>query len=91
MELILLIAIAILVTVLLVLALTKGNNQNASGTITNSPTPTNAREPGGTETAVSGNLRMEMTQTLNQNMQQLQDVLHKNMMTTGELQRQSST
>ena len=33
-------------------------------------------------------LRMEMTQVLNQNMQQLQDVLHKNMMTTGELQRQ---
>lgn len=31
---------------------------------------------------------MEMTQVLNQNMQQLQDVLHKNMMTTGELQRQ---
>jgi len=30
-------------------------------------------------------LRLEMTQTLNQNMQQLQDVLHKNMLTNGDL------
>lgn len=30
-------------------------------------------------------LRMEMTQTINQSMQQLQDALHKNMITNGEL------
>ncbi|WP_071146612.1 DNA recombination protein RmuC [Bacteroides ihuae] len=33
-------------------------------------------------------LRMEVMQTLNQSMQQLQDAMHKNMLTTGELQRQ---
>jgi len=33
-------------------------------------------------------LRMEVIQTLNQSMQQLQDAMHKNMLTTGELQRQ---
>lgn len=33
-------------------------------------------------------LRLEVTQTLNQSMQQLQDAMHKNMLTTGELQRQ---
>lgn len=33
-------------------------------------------------------LRMEMSQTLVQSTQQMQDVLHKNMLTSGELQRQ---
>src|SRR3712207_2462965 len=33
-------------------------------------------------------LRMEITQAFDRNMQQIQDALHKNMITNGELQRQ---
>jgi DNA recombination protein RmuC len=33
-------------------------------------------------------LRMELTQTLNENIRQMNDAMHKNMMTNGELQRQ---
>lgn len=87
MELILLLFIAVLQVALLVLMLVKGNGRTRNDGIqaTLHQQMQQNREELGRNIR---ELRIEMTQTLNQGMQQLQDAMHKNMMTTGELQRQ---
>lgn len=87
MELILLLFIAVLQVALLVLMLVKGNSRTRNDGIqaTLHQQMQQNREELGRNIR---ELRIEMTQTLNQGMQQLQDAMHKNMMTTGELQRQ---
>lgn len=87
MELTLLLFIAVLQVVLLVLMLVKGNGRTRNDGIqaTLHQQMQQNREELGRNIR---ELRIEMTQTLNQGMQQLQDAMHKNMMTTGELQRQ---
>ena len=87
MELILLIVIAVVNDSPTCIITNQRQQSNSSRTITNSLASANAGKPEELNRSIR-ELRMEMTQTLNQNMQQLQDVLHKNMMTTGELQRQ---
>lgn len=87
MELIILLFNAVLLIVLLVVTLIKnsGSAENEKIEIALRQQMQQNREE------LSRNireLRMEMTQTLNQGMQQLQDAMHKNMMTTGEMQRQ---
>lgn len=87
MELIILLFIAVLLIVLLVLTLIKSNShaQNEQiQTALRQQMQQNREELGRN----IRELRMEMTQTLNQGLQQLQDAMHKNMMTTGEMQRQ---
>lgn len=87
MELIILLFIAVLLIILLVLTLTKSSGRTRHEEIQNAlrqQMQQNREELGRN----IRELRMEMTQTLNQGMQQLQDAMHKNMITTGEMQRQ---
>lgn len=87
MELILLLFIAITLIALFITVLVRNNDRKQNAELQNAlrqQMQENREELGRN----IRELRMEMTQTLNQGMQQLQDAMHKNMMTTGELQRQ---
>lgn len=87
MELILLLFIAIILIALFITVLVRNNDRKQNAELQNAlrqQMQENREELGRN----IRELRMEMTQTLNQGMQQLQDAMHKNMMTTGELQRQ---
>lgn len=87
MELALLISIALLLIVLLILFLTK-NNGHSQNEFLQSALRQQMQENREELSRSIRELRMEMMQTLNLNMQQLQDALHKNMITAGELQRE---
>lgn len=87
MELILLLFIAIILIALFIIVLVRNNARKQDAELQNAlrqQMQENREELGRN----IRELRMEITQTLNQGMQQLQDAMHKNMMTTGELQRQ---
>lgn len=88
MELILLLVIAALLILLIVLVLTRRGGQSSQTEQLQNALRQQMQENREELSRSIRELRMEMTQTLAQSMQQLQDALHKNMLTTGELQRQ---
>ena len=87
MELILLIVVILLLAGLIILILTRNNGQ-AQNEQLQTALRLQMQENREELNRSIRELRMEMTQTINQSMQQLQDALHKNMITNGELQRQ---
>ena len=87
MELILLIVVILLLVGLIILILTRNNGQ-AQNEQLQTALRLQMQENREELNRSIRELRMEMTQTINQSMQQLQDALHKNMITNGELQRQ---
>lgn len=87
MELILLIVVILLLAGLIILILTRNNGQ-AQNEQLQTALRLQMQENREELNRSIRELRMEMMQTINQSMQQLQDALHKNMITNGELQRQ---
>lgn len=87
MELALLLVTITLLIILIIIVLAKGNNQVQNDQL-QAGLRQQMQENREELNRSIRELRMEITQTFNQNIQQLQDALHKNMMTNGELQKQ---
>ncbi|WP_321331422.1 DNA recombination protein RmuC [uncultured Bacteroides sp.] len=86
MELTLLVLNAVLLIILLIIFLTAGNGKQSD--LLQKALRQQMQENREELNRSIRELRMEITQVLNQSIQQLQDAMHKNMLTAGELQRQ---